>query len=243
MIEAVAGRVDFAAELAKLAHLKINYDEADAPGPGNPGDWHVDESSAFIATEPSGPPVRGGPWDIACTLVREYEFADPRIIRAVYRPDSELLGRDMLLEARFAGLRFYVGVRVTQVVDGYRDGKRAWGWAYQTLEGHLEQGRLLYEVTKDEQSGEVQLVLSAYSRRAPIANPVIRAGFEIFGRRLQLYFYAQVGRRLRSAVETVLAGGEAPQPILTSEGLIMAPSGIRRNPLERLAIKAHHSGG
>jgi hypothetical protein len=52
----------------------------------------------------------------------------------------------MLLEARFFGLRFYVGVRVTGVIDEERatgDGPaQVWGWCYQTLEGHLEQGRL-----------------------------------------------------------------------------------------------------
>jgi len=57
----------------------------------------------------AGPPVAGGPWEVACLLVRHYEFAEPRIVRAVYRGHDELLGRDMLLEDRFAGLRFYLG--------------------------------------------------------------------------------------------------------------------------------------
>ena len=33
------------------------------------------------------------------------EFADPRIVRAVYRRDDPLEGRDMLLEVRFWGLQ------------------------------------------------------------------------------------------------------------------------------------------
>ena len=56
-----------------------------------------------------------------CRLVGEYEFADARILRGVYRRDSALLGRNMLLEGRFFGLRFYFGVRVTGVIDEERD--------------------------------------------------------------------------------------------------------------------------
>ena len=63
----------------------------------------------------------GGLWANACRLVSQYEFADARILRGVYRPDSALLGRNMLLEGRFFGLRFYLGVRVTGVIDEERD--------------------------------------------------------------------------------------------------------------------------
>jgi hypothetical protein len=58
---------------------------------------------------------------LSCHLVGEYEFADARILRGVYRRDSALLGRNMLLEGRFFGLRFYFGVRVTGVIDEERD--------------------------------------------------------------------------------------------------------------------------
>ena len=71
---------------------------------------------------------------------------------------DELAGRYMLLEGRFFGLRFYLGVRITRVTDETRDGysgERVWGWSYQTLQGHLEQGRLSYEVIKNLASGQV----------------------------------------------------------------------------------------
>lgn len=64
----------------------------------------------------------------------------------------------MLLELRFAGLRFHVGVRVAKVTDGVRtdDGRQAavWGWSYRTLEGHLEAGEMAYEVRKWLDTGE-----------------------------------------------------------------------------------------
>jgi uncharacterized protein (UPF0548 family) len=241
--EALLGHVDVAAALDRLRGLGVNYDEADAPTRGRPEDWHVDRPRTFIAREPAGPPVPGGAWRIACALVRAYEFSDPALVRAVYRPDDELLGRDMLLEGRFLALRFYLGVRVTEVVDETRDDERVWGWGYQTLEGHLEQGKLVYEVVKNLHTGAVELRIRAYSRRAPIPNPIVRLGFIVFGRRTQLRFYAAVGRRLRESVQAILQGADPPTPTLTGQGLVVAPSEARSHPLERLTLRSHHPGG
>jgi hypothetical protein len=237
------GYVDVAAALEGLRGLGVNYNEADAPTPGRPGNWHVDHPRALVGQEPAGPPVPGGAWEIACGLVRAYEFSDPDIVRAVYRPGDELLGRDMLLQGRFLALRFYLGVRVTEVVDDTRDSERVWGWGYQTLDGHLEQGKLIYEVVKDLRSGDVELRIRAYSRRAPIPNPIVRLGFIVFGRRIQLRFYSAVGRRLRDSVQAILHGMDPPVPALTGEGLVVAPSGVSSHSLERLAFRSHHPGG
>lgn len=242
MREALIGHVDIAAAVDGLRHLSVNYDEADAPVARRPGNWHIDNPRASIGREPAGPPVPGGAWEIACRLVRDYEFADPAIVRAFYRPTEQLLGRDMLLEARFLVFRFYLGVRVTEIVDETRDAQRIWGWGYQTLEGHLEQGKLVYEVIKDLQSGAVELRIRAYSRRAPIPNPILRLGFAIFGRRTQLRFYAAVEQRLRNRVQAILRGAPPPAPALTSDGLVVAPSGVYRHPLERFTVHSHHPG-
>src|SRR5205823_8917271 len=124
------------------------------------GHWHVDSGATVIGQERPGPPEHGGPWETACRLLSEYEFADARILRGAYRRDSELLGRNMLLEARFFGLRFYLGVRVTGLLDEERDTgdgpERVWGWWYQTLDGHLEEGRLSYEGLKHLGTGLVK---------------------------------------------------------------------------------------
>jgi hypothetical protein len=81
----------------------------------------------------------GGPWETGCVLVRHYEFAEPAIVRAAYRGDSEIPGRDMLLEGRFFGLRFYLGVRITGIIDETRDAdggrERVWGWSYPDARG------------------------------------------------------------------------------------------------------------
>lgn len=242
MRNALIGHFDAVAGLDGLRGRDVNYDEADAPTPGRPGDWHVDHRRTLVGREPSGLPVSGGAWEVACGLVRAYEFSDPNLVRAVYRPDDELLGRDMLLVGRFLVLRFLIGVRVTEVVDETRRGERVWGWGYQTLDGHLEQGKLVYEVVKTLDTGAVELRIRAYSRRAPIPNPVVRLGFAVFGRRIQVRFYNAVGRRLRDSVQRILDGAQPPKPARTAEGLVIAPAGVADHPLERLTLRSRHPG-
>jgi uncharacterized protein (UPF0548 family) len=178
--------------------------------------------------------------------VRDYEFTDHRLIRGIYRPAEPLLGRDMLLEGRFLALRFYLGVRVTGVVDEAREGpdgpQRVWGWTYRTLDGHLEQGTLTYEVTKDLGSGAVTFGLHAYSRRAPIPNPVVRMGFHMFGRPTQLSFYQRVGRRMNRLVDEHRPGDPLPQPVRLLGDVVMAPSASRTRPWDPLALPLTHPG-
>jgi hypothetical protein len=178
--------------------------------------------------------------------VSEYEFADARILRGVYRQGSGLAGRDMLLEARFFGLRFYVGVRITGVIDEERaaaDGPaQVWGWCYQTLEGHLEQGRLSYEVIKNLSTGRVTFRVAGYSRPAPIQNPVIRLGFWLFGRWTQERFYRNIQLRMADLMRAAQHGRPLPAPTVRPDGIVLAPSGIRSHPLERLARGWLHPG-
>jgi len=235
--------VDEASALDGLRRRTINYDPARAPEDGDPdGHWHVDSGETVIGQEPPGPPVPGGPWETACTLVRQYEFAEPRILRGVYRNGGELEGRDMLLEGRFAVLRFYLGVRVTAIIDQTTDTERVWGWSYQTLEGHLEQGRLTYEVIKDMTTGRVRFRVRGYSRMAPIPSLVVRLGFRLFGRWTQQRFYLRVQRRMRAMVQAAQRGGQLPVPAVRADGLILAPSGVAPHPLEHLARSWLHPG-
>ena len=238
--------IDLAAALDDLHRRTVNYDVADSPIPGRTdGRWHLDARDTVVAVEPPGPPAPDGPWTVACRLVREYEFTDPRILRGAYRADAELLGRDMLLEGRFNGLRFYLGVRVTGIVDETRgegaDTERVWGWHYRTLEGHLEQGELSYELSKNLATGEVIFRVSGYSRRAPIPNPVIRLGWRLFGRRTQVRFYRTIGPRLRELVGS--AGSDGTSPAAGSSGIVIVPTATRGHPLDRFAHRSHHPGG
>lgn len=240
--------IDAAAALEDLRGRRVNYDLVKESQDGRAqGHWHVDSSDTLIGNEPPGPPLPGGPWEQACLLVGRYEFIDPGMVRAVYRWDDDLLGRNMLLEGRFYGLRFYLGVRVTDVVDEIRGSgalaERVWGWSYRTLQGHLEQGQLSYEVLKNLASGEVTFRVSGYSRRAPVANPMIRWGFRLFGRWTQKRFYRAVLRRLGALVQAEQAGEQLPALTVRPDGLVLVPSGAPRHPLNCLARGSHHPGG
>ena len=234
-------------EHAKLANLDVNYALADGEEPSTKSGWHVDEVRSTVGFESPGEPVVGGAWEVARALVRGYEFADPKILQGVFGRDAPVLGCDMLLEGHFYGLRFYLGVRVTGVTDETRlvgDPQRVWGWHYETLEGHLEQGRLTYEVLKHLETGEVEFVVSGFSRRAPIPNPIIGLGFRIFGRWTQRRFYRACINRMVDLVAAGVAGHPlpTPQPLSADSALVLAPSDAASPPIEPVAPASSSPG-
>lgn len=234
------GAVDHAAALDALAQRPVNFREDELGGPG----WHHDVVRRPLDAERPGAPEPGGSFELACRLVREYEFAAPEIIRAVYRASSPLLGRNILLEGRFFGLRFIMGTRVTEVTDTVRhEGtERVWGWAYDTLEGHLERGRMSYEVVKHLPSGRVEFVIAGVSQRAPTLGLVLRAGWAVFGRATQLRFYRRCGEQLAALVADAAAGRRPPEARRQGD-LVLAPSGVAPHPLEFLTATRHEPGG
>lgn len=185
---------------ADLHRRSLNFDPRHRHGFTPENGWRVDDYRQPLPAEPPGPPVAGGSWEVARRLVRDYAYADPAIIRRVYRTGDPERGRDMLLEARFYGLRFHLGVRVGEVVDGLYEHRgrpaRVWGWNYQTLQGHLERGQMDHGVRKWIDTGEVEFYLHAVSRRARIANPIVRLGFVLFGRHMQVKFHRRACRRM-----------------------------------------------
>lgn len=198
-----------------------NYAERDAPPHVITG-WHEDDVRVVLGREAPGEITPGGPAETAAALVAGYEFADPAILRAVYRTPSDLVGREILLVGRFLVLRLVMGVRITESYDEVDEGEQRIGWAYQTLQGHLEQGKLAYEVAKNLASGIVEFRIRAYSRRAPIRNPIVALGFRLFGRRTQLRFYSEALQRLACLVATPTA---AP-PQEHEDGIVRAPGGL-----------------
>jgi uncharacterized protein (UPF0548 family) len=86
-------------------------------------------------------------------------MADPAIVRATWDRDAPLEGREMLLQLRlWRVLWVHARVRVTRVWDERRDGARVYGYEYETLPGHLEIGRMDYEVYEwDDGTAEFRL--------------------------------------------------------------------------------------
>lgn len=200
--------------LATLPDRPVNFEEQSLEHVSPADGWVVDDHCTPLGREAPGDAAPDGPFAVARELVRGYEFADPSLIRAIYDPEAPLERRDMLLQGRFLGLRFLLGVRVVGVVDetGDHEGRpaRRWGWSYRTLEGHLETGQMDFEVVKWRDTGEVEFRIHAVSRPAAIPNPLVRYGFRMFGRRLQLRFARTAGERMRHLVAARLAGGERP---------------------------------
>jgi hypothetical protein len=139
-------------------------------------------------------------------------------VRAFYDPREPLLGRTILLEVHFWGLRIYAGVRVAGVDDAIREvgGRKArvCVWNYRTLEDHFEAGQIDYEVWKWLDSGEVEFRIDAFSRPARIDQPVVRLGFRLFGRSTQVRFARRACDRMAALTEAAQRdpGGVQPAP-------------------------------
>ncbi|WP_344428466.1 DUF1990 family protein [Pseudonocardia ailaonensis] len=222
--------------LDDLAERPVNYDESTAP-PRVTAGWHQDRRVVHLGDEPPGEPLVGGLFERAGDLVNSYEFSDPAIVRAAFRAPGDLLGRVMVLEGRFLLLRLLMGVRVTDRHDETDGRERRVGWSYQTLEGHIEQGRLTYEVAKALDTGRVEFRIIAHSRRAPIPNPVLRLGFRVFGRHTQQRFYRNALRRLRHLVRD-----PSPVPEPGPDGVVRAPTGSRPGRFEAWTVRVVDAG-
>ena len=196
------------ARLARLRDLPVNYDPAHTDPTATGAGWHIDDLSAELPGEASGEPVAGGSWQVARQLMNGYQIADPHRVRGIFDHQAPLQGRDMLLEIRFMMLRAHVGVRVTAPYEEIRtvDGRDAhvFGWAYQTLDGHFEQGEMHYQLWKWLDDGSVEFRIHAYSRPAKSGPLWLRLGFRLVGRRQQLQFYRTACRRIRRLTESEL---------------------------------------
>jgi uncharacterized protein (UPF0548 family) len=194
--------------LDDLRRRGLNFDPAERREFTPEKGWHLDDIRRPLPPDPPGPPGPGGTWEVAQRLMRDYSFADPSIVRATYDPDEELEGRTMLLELRFLGLRFHVGVRVEDVYDERCEEERGtmqvWGWNYRTLEGHLEMGQMDWQLRKVLETGEVEFRIKAYSRPSPERSLLVRAGFRLFGRRHQLRFLRRTSERMAQLTAAAL---------------------------------------
>lgn len=234
------GRSEVTAEVADLASRNINFDEREAPPHVTKG-WHQDRVTIELGHEAPGEPEEGGLAHKAGELVNSYEFSDPKILRAAYKAPGDLVGRNMLLEGRFLFLRFLLGVRIVAAHDELADGpngpERRIGWSYATLDGHLEQGLLRYEIAKEIDTGRVEFRINAYSRWSPIPNKLVWAGFNLMGRRTQLTWYHHAMTRLQRLLTDP---PEAPKP--DDDGIVRAPSGAGPGRFEGFVVRFAHPG-
>jgi uncharacterized protein (UPF0548 family) len=203
--------------LAALRNAELSFEprplDAYTPARG----WHVDALSQRLPGEGPGDPTPGGPWRIARRLVEDYRIADPAIVRATWDPEAPLLGREILLELRLHRiLSVRAGVRITRVWDEPRvvasRHARVFGYEYATLRGHVEMGRMDYEVYKWCDDGTVEFRLHGHSRASHQGAPWIRLGFRLFGRREQLRFYFRCCERIARLTARELGLPDDPPP-------------------------------
>jgi uncharacterized protein (UPF0548 family) len=218
-------------QLELLSQLAPNFGPFELPEVAFDA-WHVDDYCHSLSPEPPGDPLPDGSFETARRLLRDYEFADPKRIRSYYWANAPLEGRDMLLEIRYLLLRLRVGVRITEEVDEVRHiadrAARIWGWAYQTLDGHLERGQMDYQVWKWLDTGEVQFRIHAVSEIAEARLPILSLGFRLVGRREQVRFARRSAQRMERLVETSLARGRPREPRPDRTGrILVSPSADR----------------
>ena len=195
-------------QLQALKDLGINYEVADPGELTEANGWRVDSYEAELPSEPPGPPLDDGSFAIARSVVQDYSFVDPGLIRGYYDPSAPLLGRVMLLKVTvFGAFKFEFGVRVNKVIDEERGEESIWGYAYQTLQGHFEMGEITFEVAKNRKSGRVLFRINAYSKLGAIRNLVYRVGARLFARRLQLRYAEYALKRLPEMVAERLGEG------------------------------------
>lgn len=220
-------RGEVRSQLEWIHDLDLNFDPPDLSSVKRDA-WHVDDYCRSLRPEPPGEPIRSGSFETAKRLLRDYEFADPKRIRAYYWADAPLQGRDMLLEIRYLALRVRVGVRIGVVFDEVRQiadrSVRVWGWAYRTLHGHLERGQMDYQVWKWLDSGEVEFRIHAVAQVAETRSPILNLGFRLVARREQVLFARRCAVRMERLVESRQAGDHTEPASASTTGILAFPT-------------------
>ena len=90
--------------------------------------------------------------------------------------------------------------------------REVFGYEYATLRGHVEQGRMDYEVYKWRDDGAVEFRLHAHSRASNEGLPWVRLGFRLFGRREQVRFYFRCCELMARLTARELGLADEPPP-------------------------------
>lgn len=187
--------------LERLEHLPRNFD--DSPDQMRPErGWRQYYSEAVVARERPGPPEEKGPFAQGRKVVASYQFSDPRIVIGHFDPEAPLLGRRMLLEMRALRLLHYVsGVVVGDVQDEAEEGQTVFGFRYDTLEGHLEEGIEWFCLSKEHETGKIRFRIEACWRPGQFPNWWSRLGFLVLGPLYQRVWHNRAHRLLARLIQ------------------------------------------
>jgi uncharacterized protein (UPF0548 family) len=167
--------------LAGLAALPRNFTAAPEQMTVEHG-WHQYYSEAVIARSRPGAPAEEGPFARGQIAVAHYAFSDPTIVTGHFDPDGPLLGRTMLLEMRALRVLHYLGGVVVGATRSEEvEGRSVFGFRYDTLEGHIEQGIERFLLTKEHNTGDIRFRIEAAWRPGQFPNVWSRLGFHWLG--------------------------------------------------------------
>jgi uncharacterized protein (UPF0548 family) len=202
-------------KLDAIAALESTVDITDRASYVSANGWNVDDSSVELPAEIPGPPLDTGSFSAAVAVLTAYSFPPVALIRGHFDPTATLLGRPMLLTARYLWMTFELAVRVSRVIDEARDTPdgltQVWGYSYTTLHGHLEQGEITFEIAKTVGTGAVHFRIYSFSRRGDVGNLLYRLGFRVVGRSLQRRFVRESLQNMQALVTTRMHNARAGQ--------------------------------
>lgn len=171
--------------------------------------WTVDGNESQIGTEPPGAPQPDGVFERAKQGLMNYDFSDPTIVEGHFDPREPFVGRNMMLEIKTLGLHFLGGVRVHSVREESDDRQTIFGFRYDTLEGHIENGFEWFLLTKNHETGEVRFKIEAHWRLGAFPNWWSRVGFKLIGERCRELWRDRAPQRLRRLAHQSI---EQPSP-------------------------------
>jgi uncharacterized protein (UPF0548 family) len=151
-----------------------------------PNGWHRYASESTIAR---GSDHAG--FARAVAALANYDFSDPRIVRAHFDPTAPLASRRMLLEIRVLGLRYLCPTTVMAV----RDEAHVFGFGYATLEGHIERGIEWFVLTRNDR-GDIRFSIEARWQRGDFPNWWSRVGFVLLAGHYQRTWHRRAHQRL-----------------------------------------------
>jgi uncharacterized protein (UPF0548 family) len=190
--------------LERLTSASVNFTGTEEELTGDRG-WQHYHSDAVIV-----PQADEASFARARVALANYQFSDPRIVVAHFDPKGPLLGRRILLEIRVLGLRYLCPALVTHV----RHEPSAYGFRYDTLDGHIERGMEWFLLTKDA-DGAIRFRIEARWQTGDMPNWWSRAGFRL----LSGYFQRRWHRRAHNLLSLLARYGSTARPPRDAAGL------------------------